>query len=68
MVRMSSLPMHLRILDMFPRLTPMLRLRSHLKCSKPSERSCMPQASAFYFVQLLEVYKEHRVRLQQLAS
>lgn len=40
MVRMSSLPMHLRILAMLLRLTPMLRLRSQRKCSKPSERSC----------------------------
>ena len=40
MVRMSSLPMHLRILHMLFRLTPMLRLRSQRKCSKPSERSC----------------------------
>lgn len=40
MVRISSLPMHFKILAMLLRLTPMLRLRSQRKCSNPSERSC----------------------------
>ena len=47
MVRMSSLPMHFRILAMLLRLTPMLRFRSQRKCSKPSERSCRHFACSF---------------------